>query len=65
MGVPQHAVLAVEAALYANLVDRFDAGVLPDVHSYAELYDIVRSSLDSAHMEGRLRRRSSPIPNGS
>ncbi|MEK7252929.1 MAG: HAD-IG family 5'-nucleotidase [Actinomycetota bacterium] len=44
-----------EAALYANLVDRFDAGVLPDVHSYAELYDIVRSSLDSAHMEGRLK----------
>ncbi len=44
-----------EAAMYAALVDRFDAGRLPEVHSYAELYDIVRSTLDEAHMEGRLK----------
>ena len=45
-----------EAAMYAALVDRYDAGELPDVHSYAELYDIVRTSLDEAHMEGRLKQ---------
>ena len=44
-----------EAALYAALVDRFDAGVLSGVRGYAELYDIVRTTLDSAHMEGRLK----------
>ncbi len=44
-----------EAALYAALVDRFDSGALPDVRGYAELYGIVRSTLDEAHMEGRLK----------
>ncbi|HEX5630474.1 MAG TPA: HAD-IG family 5'-nucleotidase [Acidimicrobiia bacterium] len=44
-----------EAALYSQLVDRYDAGVIPGVRGYAELYDIVRTSLDEAHMEGRLK----------
>jgi HAD superfamily 5'-nucleotidase-like hydrolase len=44
-----------EACMYAHLVDRLDAGQLPGVLGYAELYDTVRSSLDEAHMEGRLK----------
>jgi HAD superfamily 5'-nucleotidase-like hydrolase len=44
-----------EAAMYAALVDRFDAGDLPEVRSYAELYDVVRTTLDETHMEGRLK----------
>lgn len=44
-----------EAALYAGLVERYDAGELPDVRSYADLYETVRTTLDSAHMEGRLK----------
>lgn len=45
-----------EAALFSGLVDRLDAGALPGIRSYAELYDTVRSTLDGAHMEGRLKQ---------
>jgi HAD superfamily 5'-nucleotidase-like hydrolase len=45
-----------EAALYSALVDRLDAGAIPKVRGYAELYDIVRTSLDEAHMEGQLKQ---------
>jgi len=44
-----------EASLYSGLVDRFDAGVLPEVRSYAELYGIVSTTLDEAHMQGHLK----------
>ena len=44
-----------EACLYAQLVDLKDQGRLPGVHSYAEVYRLVKSHLDEAHMEGRLK----------
>jgi 5'-nucleotidase len=44
-----------EASLYAQLVDRHDAGALPRVNGYADLYEKVRSTLDAAHMEGQLK----------
>jgi 5'-nucleotidase len=44
-----------EAALYAQLVDRYDAGALPRINGYADLYDRVRATLDAAHMEGQLK----------
>ncbi len=61
-----------EACMFAQLVDRLDAGTLhvtwqaspgvdPDAPvrdgllSYAQLYHIVRSSLDATHMEGALK----------
>lgn len=45
-----------EASLYAQLVDLFDEGRIHGVHGYAELYEAVRSTLDAAHMEGRLKQ---------
>jgi 5'-nucleotidase len=44
-----------EASLYAQLVDRHDAGLLPRVNGYAHLYERVRSTLDAAHLEGQLK----------
>jgi 5'-nucleotidase len=44
-----------EATLYAQAVDLLDAGRLEPAIGYAELYAIVRSSLDAAHLEGRLK----------
>jgi FMN phosphatase YigB (HAD superfamily) len=37
------------------LVELFDAGKVPGVHGYAGLYSTIRSTLDDAHMEGRLK----------
>ena len=45
-----------EASLYAQLVDLLDEGRLHGVHGYGELYEAVRSTLDAAHMEGRLKQ---------
>jgi HAD superfamily 5'-nucleotidase-like hydrolase len=45
-----------EASLFAQLVDLFDEGRLHGVHGYAEVYGAVRSTLDAAHMEGRLKQ---------
>jgi 5'-nucleotidase len=44
-----------EACIYAQLVDLLDAGKLPGPMGYADLYATVRSSLDAAHMAGRLK----------
>lgn len=44
-----------EACMYAQLVDRLDEGTVKGVMGYADLYKGVRSSLDEAHMEGRLK----------
>ena len=44
-----------EAALYAQLVDLLDDGSLPRGIGYPDLYEIVRGTLDEAHMEGRLK----------
>lgn len=44
-----------EACMYAQLVDLLDQGRMEGVIGYSDLYKVVRSSLDEAHMEGRLK----------
>jgi HAD superfamily 5'-nucleotidase-like hydrolase len=44
-----------EACLYAQLVDRLDAGDVQPRSSYRELYEAVRSSVNVAHTEGALK----------
>lgn len=44
-----------EACMYAQLVDRLDQKKIQGAVGYADLYKIVRSSIDEAHMEGRLK----------
>ncbi len=44
-----------EASLYAQLVDRLDEGLLKSPLSYRELYEAVRTSVNTAHMEGALK----------
>jgi 5'-nucleotidase len=51
-----------EATLYAQLVDLLDTGQLPTAIGYEELYRIVRSSIDEAHMEGTLKREVAADP---
>jgi len=51
-----------EAALFAQLVDLLDAGALPGPMSYADVYRMVRSTIDEAHMEGTLKERIAADP---
>lgn len=44
-----------EANLYAQLVDRLDAGRLPGILGYRELYQVIRTALDEAHSLGELK----------
>ncbi len=44
-----------EACLYAQLVDRFDAGALPVGLDYRRLYDTVIDAMNGAHLEGQLK----------
>lgn len=44
-----------EACMYAQMVDRLDAKRIEGVLGYADLYNVVRSSLDEAHLEGALK----------
>ncbi len=44
-----------ESTLFGQLVDLFDAGALPEVNGYAELYRRVRQAIDDAHREGELK----------
>ncbi|HEX4352182.1 MAG TPA: HAD-IG family 5'-nucleotidase, partial [Polyangiales bacterium] len=44
-----------EACLYAQLVDRLDAGDVKPALSYRELYEAVRVTVNVAHMEGALK----------
>jgi len=44
-----------EAGIYLQLVDKLDAGELPDAIGYDELHQIVRRTLDKAHLEGLLK----------
>lgn len=44
-----------EAGIYLQLVDKLDAGELPDGLGYDDLYGIVRRTLDEAHLEGLLK----------
>jgi 5'-nucleotidase len=44
-----------EASLYAQLVDRLDAGEMRSGISYRDLYEAVRATVNLAHMEGALK----------
>lgn len=44
-----------EGCMYAQLVDLFDAGGLPGVLGYTDLYRRVRAAMDALHAEGRLK----------
>ena len=44
-----------EAGIYMQLVDKLDAGLLPDRLGYDDLYAAVRRVLNTAHLEGRLK----------
>lgn len=44
-----------EAAMYSQLVDRLDAGQIPGVVGYDDLYVIVRRSIDESHARGALK----------
>ncbi|MFQ6047106.1 MAG: HAD-IG family 5'-nucleotidase, partial [Gemmatimonadales bacterium] len=44
-----------EACLYAQLVDLLDSGEIEGAMGYADLYRLVRTSIDEAHMEGELK----------
>jgi 5'-nucleotidase len=44
-----------EATLYAQLVDLHDAGELSAVMSYADLYRVLRATVDEAHLPGTLK----------
>ncbi|GAB5536626.1 MAG: HAD-IG family 5'-nucleotidase [Rubricoccaceae bacterium] len=44
-----------EAGIYLQLVDLLDAGKLPGRIGYDDLYNIVRQTLDAAHLEGLLK----------
>jgi HAD superfamily 5'-nucleotidase-like hydrolase len=46
-----------EASLFAQLVDLLDAGRVPGVTGYAELYRAVTDALDEAHAQGELKAR--------
>jgi 5'-nucleotidase len=45
-----------EGCIFAQIVDIFDAEGLPDVHDYVGIWEVVRRSLDLAHLEGELKR---------
>jgi HAD superfamily 5'-nucleotidase-like hydrolase len=51
-----------EACMYSQLVDLCDAGKLPGVHSYLDLYDLTRKNVDLSHMEGKLKAEISNHP---
>jgi len=44
-----------EACMYAQLVDLLDRGRLPGILGYPDVYRLVRTSIDEAHMEGQLK----------
>ncbi len=44
-----------EGCLYMQLVDKLDAGELGEIKSYLEVYKLLRSTMDHAHLEGRLK----------
>ncbi|WP_211659115.1 HAD-IG family 5'-nucleotidase [Phytoactinopolyspora halophila] len=51
-----------EAALYAQLVDRLDAGLLDGPLGYDELYRAVSSALDESHAVGTLKAEIAADP---
>ncbi len=53
-----------EASLYAQLVDRLDAGDLPENIGYRDLHQILRGALDEAHNLGELKSYITADPEG-
>jgi HAD superfamily 5'-nucleotidase-like hydrolase len=51
-----------EAAIFSQLVDLLDEGVLPGRMSYGDLYRTVRSTIDEVHMEGALKDQITADP---
>lgn len=51
-----------EACMFMHLVDLLDARRLPEVLGYGDLWRIVRSILDRAHMEGQLKEEIVAAP---
>jgi 5'-nucleotidase len=51
-----------EACLYAQLVDRLDAGQIQGSKGYSDLYQIVRSAIDQAHIEGEMKEEIMATP---
>ena len=44
-----------EACMYLQVVDLLDTGSIREVIGYEDAYEVVRSSIDEAHMEGSLK----------
>ncbi len=44
-----------EGCMYAQLVDLLDRRLIPEVLGYSDLYEKVRTVLEAAHLEGRLK----------
>ncbi len=44
-----------EACLYGQLVDLLDQGALQDGLTYERVYDLVRDTMNTAHLEGQLK----------
>ncbi len=51
-----------EACMYAQLVDLLDEGKLAGVLGYSDLYRLVRTSIDEAHVEGQLKAEIAADP---
>ncbi|NIN11491.1 MAG: HAD-IG family 5'-nucleotidase [Gemmatimonadales bacterium] len=51
-----------EACMYAQLVELLDAGELQGALGYGDLYRLVRTSIDEAHMEGELKAEITADP---
>jgi HAD superfamily 5'-nucleotidase-like hydrolase len=51
-----------EASLFTQLVQRLDAGGLPQAMGYRELHRVLRSALDEAHNLGELKARIAADP---
>jgi 5'-nucleotidase len=45
-----------EGCIFAQIVDIFDDEGLPEVYDYVGIWEVVRRSLDLAHIEGELKR---------
>ena len=45
-----------EACIYMQLIELLDAGKIPERIGYQDLFDIIRETLDHAHVEGELKR---------
>ena len=50
------------ACMYSQLVELLDRGELPGAIGYDELYDVLSSSLNAAHMEGLLKKEIMEAP---